>query len=93
MAVTRKILKVGNSRALVLDRTIAAALGLGPDTSEIPVTIEDGRVTLLPPASQDPFDALRAKLAKYSEGEARKIAADEVAAMRPRTTRRWKAAR
>jgi hypothetical protein len=91
MPVTRKILKVGNSRALVLDKTIAAALGLGPDTAEIPVSIEDGRVTLLPPVTEDPFDALRLKLGTYSEGEARKIAADEVAALRPRTVRRWKA--
>ena len=93
MPVTRKILKVGNSRALVLDKTIAAALGLGPDTTEIPIAIEEGKVTLLPPESQDPFDALRVKLAKYSESEARRIAADEVAAVRSRTIRRWKAAK
>ena len=91
MALTRKILVVGNSRALVLDRTIAAALGLRPDTAEIPIAIEDGKVTLLPPQIQDPFDALRARLATYSEKEARKIAANEVAAVRPNSTRRWKA--
>ena len=88
--LSRKILKVGNSRALVLDRTIADALGLDPDTSEIPITIEDGRVTLLPPAGIDPFEALRKKLARYPEAEARKRAADEVAAVRPKTIRRWK---
>jgi len=89
--LSRKILKVGNSRALVLDRTIADALGIDADTSEIPLTIEEGRVTLLPPATLDPFEALRKKLARYPEAEARRIAADEVAAVRPKTVRRWKA--
>lgn len=91
MPVTRKILRVGNSRALVLDRTIADALGLGPDTLEIPITIEDGRVTLSPPATKDAFQTLRAKLARYPDNIARKIAADEVAAVRHKTVRRWKA--
>lgn len=90
--LTRKILKVGNSRALILDKTISAALGLEPDTTQIPVTIEDGRVILSSPATQDPFEALRKKLARYPENEARKIAAAEVAAVRPKTIRRWKAA-
>lgn len=85
-------MKVGNSRALVLDKTIAAALGLEPDTTEIPVTIEDGRVTLSSPVAVDPFEVLRKKLARYPEAEARKIAAAEVAAVRPKTIRRWKAA-
>jgi antitoxin component of MazEF toxin-antitoxin module len=91
MALPRKILKVGNSRALVLDKTISAALGLTPETKEIPVTVEEGRVTLLPPENQDPFEALRAKLARHPEGEARRLAAAAVAAIRPRTIRRWKA--
>lgn len=90
--LTRKILKVGNSRALTLDKTIAAALGLDADTTEIPVTIEDGRVILSSPATEDPFEALRRKLARYPESQARKIAATEVAAIRPKTIRRWKAA-
>ena len=93
MAVTRKILKVGNSRALVLDKTIATALGLGPDTTEIPVVIEEGKVTLLSPETTDPFEALRAKLARYSDDQARKIAASEVAGVRSRTIRRWKTAK
>lgn len=91
--MSRKILKVGNSRALVLDKTIAAALGLRPDTTEIPVAIEEGKVTLLPPGPENPFDALRTKLARHSEADARNLAADEVAAIRPRTVRRWKAAK
>lgn len=89
----RKILRVGNSRALVLDRSIADALGLRPDTNEIPLTIEDGRVTLLPPDQIDPFEMLRKKLARLPEAEARRIAADEVAAVRPKSIRRWKAAK
>jgi antitoxin component of MazEF toxin-antitoxin module len=89
--IARKILKVGNSRALVLDRAIAEALGLDADTTEIPLTIEDGRVTLLPPATLDPFEALRKKLARYPEAEARRIAADAVAAVRPKSIRRWRA--
>ncbi len=90
--LTRKFLKVGNSRALILDKTIAAALGLDADTAEIPIAIEDGRVVLSAPAREDPFEVLRKKLAKYPENEARKIAADEVAAVRPKAIRRWKAA-
>ena len=90
--LTRKILKVGNSRALILDKTIAAALGLDSETTQIPITIEDGRVILSAPATEDAFEALRKKLAKFPEADARKIAAAEVAAVRPKTIRRWKAA-
>ncbi len=90
--LARKILKVGNSRALILDKTISAALGIESDTTEIPVTIEDGRVILTSATTQDPFEALRKKLARYPEAEARKMAAAEVAAVRPKTIRRWKAA-
>lgn len=90
--LAKKILRVGNSRALILDKTISAALGIEADTTEIPITIEDGRVILTSPATQDPFEALRKKLARYPEAAARKIAAAEVAAVRPRTIRRWKAA-
>jgi len=87
-----KILKVGNSRALVLDKTITAAFGIEADTTQIPITIEDGRVIISAPTTEDGSSRYARSSQSIPEAEARKIATAAVAAVRPKAIQRWKAA-
>jgi antitoxin component of MazEF toxin-antitoxin module len=92
MAVmTRKLVAVGNSRGIILDRKLLAEAGL-EDSSEVEVTVEGGRIVIEPLTPDDPIEALRAKLAGVDPNvldavltaATRKVRAESIKALRRR---------
>jgi antitoxin component of MazEF toxin-antitoxin module len=59
--MTHKLIAIGNSRGIILSRTLLAEAGLDR-SSEVDVTVDDGRIVIEPKAPSDPIAALRAKL-------------------------------
>jgi len=59
--MTRKLVAIGNSRGIILSRSMLAEAGL-ERSSEVDVTVDEGRIVIEPRVPSDPIAALRAKL-------------------------------
>jgi antitoxin component of MazEF toxin-antitoxin module len=59
--MTYKLVAIGNSRGIILSRTMLAEVGLD-QSSEVDVTVDEGRIVIEPKTPSDPIAALRAKL-------------------------------
>jgi antitoxin component of MazEF toxin-antitoxin module len=59
--MTHKLVAIGNSRGIILSRALLAEAGL-ERTSEVDVTVDEGKIVIEPKAPSDPIAALRAKL-------------------------------
>jgi antitoxin component of MazEF toxin-antitoxin module len=60
--MTSKLVAIGNSRGIILSKTTLAEAGL-EESSEVDVTVDEGRIVIEPRSPIDPLAALRAKLA------------------------------
>jgi antitoxin component of MazEF toxin-antitoxin module len=59
--MTYKLVAIGNSRGVILSKTMLADAGL-EQTSEVDITVDDGRIVIEAKAPSDPLAALRSKL-------------------------------
>jgi antitoxin component of MazEF toxin-antitoxin module len=82
--MTHKLVAIGNSRGIILSRALLAEAGL-ERSSEVDVTVDEGRIVIEPKAPSDPIAALRAKL-KGVDVDVLEAAIDAAAKQARRTT-------